>query len=69
MAKRYGALPTQVLKSGSSIDVQCAQIGASYENYLNKKAQNKAEGKPDHNLTQEQMMSMLEEVRKNKKND
>lgn len=57
------------MRSGDSLDIECAQLGAGYENYLNKKAQEKAEGKVDHNLTQEQMLDMLNQVRKNKEND
>jgi hypothetical protein len=65
VSKRYGMLPSQVLKSGSSMDVVCAQLGVQYENYLNQRAMDRANGKNtvDHNLSVEQMQAMLNSVR------
>jgi hypothetical protein len=60
VAKRYGTLPSQVLKLGNSIDVNCALISLGYENYLNKKASGKDTGE---NLSQEDMLAMMHQVR------
>jgi hypothetical protein len=60
VAKRYGALPSQVLKMGNSIDVRCAMTALQYENYLNKKAS----GDNDvPEMSQEDMLAMMDAVR------
>jgi hypothetical protein len=66
VAKRYGKLPSEVVESGSSIDLQIANLAIAYENYLTKKHKDKEAGiiKPD--LTQEEMTEMLERVRNKK---
>ncbi len=62
IGKRYSKLPSEVLKSGSSIDVQIANIGIRYEAYLTKKAQNNGE-EPVPELTESQMLEMVERVK------
>ena len=44
MAKRYSKLPSEIVKSGSSIDVQVANLGLRYENFLQKRENDKANG-------------------------
>ena len=61
VAKRYGTLPSQVLKLGNSIDVKCALTSLGYENYLNKKA--RGDNSPSKQLTQEDMLAMMRKVR------
>lgn len=60
VAKRYGCLPTLVLKSGTSLDMQIANFAANYENYLTAKAQGK---KPERKLSQTKMLTMLEKAK------
>jgi hypothetical protein len=66
VAKRYGRLPSEVLESGSSIDLQIANLAVQYENYLHKKHSDQANGKVTPNLSQEEMLSMLSAVRNRK---
>jgi hypothetical protein len=58
-------LPSQVLKSGTSLDIQISNFAMQYENYLNEKAQNKASGKQPltPKLNEQQMLDMLNQVR------
>lgn len=68
VAKRYGKLPSELLKSGNSLDVQVASLAAEYELYHSRAAQDAASGKNtgsklDRNLTVEQMQAMLNTVR------
>lgn len=65
IGKRYSKLPSEVLKSGSSIDVQIANIGIRYEAYLAKKAQNNGE-EPVADLTESEMLEMMDRVKKEK---
>lgn len=64
VAKRYGCLPSQVLKSGDSIDIKIAALAVAYENYLVKKEKNKADGKITPDLSVDEMTQMLNSVRK-----
>lgn len=59
VAKRYGLLPSQVMRLGDSIDIRCANLSVSYETYLSKKHQSGEPVADDHGLTQEQMLEML----------
>lgn len=64
VSKRYGKLPSEVMKSGSSLDVQCASLAIQYEAYVNKKAQDKEEGKVGTgDYTTEQLQSMISATR------
>lgn len=64
VAKRYGKLPSEVIESGSSIDLQIANLAVAYENYLHKKYSNAKDGKITPELTVEQMQAMIDKVRK-----
>ena len=64
VAKRYGKLPSEIIESGSSIDLQIAQMAIAYENWLSKKHKDKSDGKISNDLTPEEMQSMLNSVRK-----
>lgn len=46
VAKRYGKLPSEVLRVGDSLDVMCAEFALGYESYLKEAAQAEAEGRP-----------------------
>lgn len=63
VAKRYGTLPSMVLKEGDSLDLKIANLAVQYENYLTKKASDKAQGKVGSDLTQEEMQGMLDRVK------
>lgn len=67
IGKRYGKLPSEILESGSSVDLQIAHFAASYESWLSKKHRDKADGKISNDLSQDEMLDMLNRVR-NKQN-
>ena len=56
-------LPSQVLKSGDSLDIQVAALAVQYESYLMKKEKNKADGKITPELSVDEMKQMLANVR------
>ena len=64
VAKRYGVLPSHVMKFGDSIDVRCANLSVMYESYLNKKNKEGFQDKSDHGLSQEQLVEMMERAKK-----
>ena len=65
VSKRYGHLPSQVLESGSSIDATCAILAIQYENYVQQKAHDNAQGKKtSKEPTQEEMLAMIARTRK-----
>jgi hypothetical protein len=59
-------LPSEVLKSGNSIDIQCADLAAQYEAFIHKKASNKADGKDSVSITPQlsvdEMKAMIDRV-------
>jgi hypothetical protein len=61
VCKRYGILPSQALKLGTTVDIRCAIVAIEYENYLNSKV--KDGNKPSSNLSQEQLVAMMNNVR------
>jgi hypothetical protein len=63
VAKRYGCLPSQVLKSGDNIDIKIAALAIDYENYITNKEKDRADGKVTTDLSVEEMTQMLNTVR------
>lgn len=67
VSKRYGLLPSEFLARGSTLDIECAEIAVSHEQYLHDKAAKKSakpgEAPPAPQLTQEQMQAMIDRVR------
>ena len=60
LAKQYGVLPSQVHEFGTTYDLMIYDVMMSWEQYQ----QERAEGKmPTPNLSQEQMMAMMEKVK------
>jgi hypothetical protein len=59
VAKRYGTLPSTVLKEGDSLDLKVANLAVQYETYLSKKAQGSGA-----ELTEHDMQGMLDRVKK-----
>lgn len=58
-SKRYGVLPSQLLASGDTIDLHCAEIAAGYEKWVkeNPGINNK------HGLTQDELLEMMENAK------
>jgi len=67
VARRYGVLPSHLIREGDSIDIILANLGVTYENYLNEKAdsknKNKNLDKPVPKLSEEEMLKMVQAVR------
>lgn len=68
VCQRYGVLPSQLLEKGSSIDILIADVAQRYQN---KRDQEQAEmaktgQKPVPKLSQEQMIDMINRVKKQK---
>lgn len=68
VAQRYGVLPSKLLAEGSSIDIHLAELGQKYENFLRENADRKSKGlapvAPE--LTQDQMLAMVAQVKQGK---
>jgi hypothetical protein len=67
VAKRYGVLPSVLLREGSSIDIQVAELAVGYQNFYYEQEERKQTGAPPKppKLSQEEMMAMMERVKKN----
>lgn len=63
VAKRYGILPSQLLKVGDSLDVHAASVAIGYENYLHKKAQSGTKDKTDHGFSQDELAAMVQRTK------
>lgn len=61
VAKRYGCLPSKVLKSGSSIDVECANFAVAYEAHVKKQVEN---GHKPTKHSNDQLQAMIDAVRR-----
>lgn len=71
VARRYGVLPSELIRSGSSIDIMIADIGQNWENWQQEKAEAKSRGLPPPapKMTEAEMQAMVDNVKKMKKND
>ena len=65
VAKRYGILPSELLIKGNSYDVMIAETSVGYENYLHNKDKGGNVLPTPPSLSQEEMLAMIERVRKN----
>jgi hypothetical protein len=62
LGKRYSLLPSEVMNKASTFDLVVLDAAIGFEVYL----QNKSEGKKEApQLSQEEMMKMMERVRNN----
>lgn len=61
-AKRYGVLPSQLLREGDTLDLDCANIAVEYEKFVTKNPGIKT----NHGFTQEQLLQQMEAVRNGK---
>lgn len=70
VAKRYGVLPSQLLKNGDSLDILCAELGQKWENEQHERANGVQSGvTPPPNLTQDEMLAMVERAKKKNANN
>ena len=65
IAKRYGKLPSEVMSTATTFDMEVGQLAVEYENYCYERERNKSDGVtvPAKNLTQEQMLDMIKKVK------
>jgi hypothetical protein len=63
IAKRYSCLPSEVLRSGNSVDIECANLAIAYENYQRKQEENKDKGLISTDYSEDHLKSMLNSVR------
>ncbi len=61
VAKRYGVLPSMILKEGDNFDLLCAEFAVSYEAWAMKNKDNKINN--THGLSQEDMLASIQRVR------
>ena len=68
VCKRYGLLPSEFLNRGNSLDLYVADIAQQFETYVHNKHMNKNMNSAPEipELSESQMMSMIERVRKEK---
>jgi hypothetical protein len=62
VAKRYGMLPSQLLREGTSLDIIIADAAQGYQNQQAAQAQNPS-STANHGLTEEQMLAMVAATR------
>ena len=58
LGKRYGLLPSEVLRRADTFDLYILDAALSFENYHHKKANNNGK-EPVPNYTQEQLLKIL----------
>ena len=64
IAKQYGILPSQVCEFGTTYDLMIYDVMMSWEQYQQEKANG---NNPAPNLSQEQMMVMMDKVKQKDK--
>lgn len=58
-ARRYGCLPSQLLKSGDTVDLRAAEIAVNYERWVKENPGIKN----DHGFTQEQLLEKMQNAK------
>lgn len=66
VARRYGVLPSQLMRLGDSLDMKCANLSLAYESYLNKKREGGTKDKLDHGYSTQDLSAMLKAVKERK---
>lgn len=62
IGKRYGLLPSEVIKRGNTFDLYIMDAALTFENYHNQKAANN--GKPPvPDYTQEELMEIMNKAK------
>jgi hypothetical protein len=67
LGKRYGMLPSEVLRKADTFDLYVIDAALTYENYQHKKAMNKGQATPDMYST-DQLVDMFNKGKVNGKN-
>jgi len=60
MAERYGMLPSQILREGTTVDLIYFDTALSYRNYLSESKKGKI---PKNSVNQEDLQRRMEQVR------
>lgn len=60
VARRYGVLPSTLMKSADTFDLKCAELAEGYAQFVRKNPHVKT----NHGLTQEQMQAAINRVKK-----
>jgi hypothetical protein len=63
VAKRYGVLPSQLLKQGDAIDLKVAEMAVNYEKFVTENPGIKT----DHGFSSEQLQKKMERARETHK--
>jgi len=65
VARRYGVLPSYLIREGNNLDMLFADMGARYETYMHKKAEAKQQGLPPPvpDYSQDELKKMLNNVK------
>lgn len=61
MGKRYGLLPSEILRRADTLDLHVFDMSMSYQDYAREKAETGRE--PPPKLSQDQMAEMLKKVK------
>lgn len=64
IAKRYGKLPSEVLKHADTFDLYVMDIALTFEQYHHKKAMNKGQ-EPIDNYSNDQLLEMFNKGKEN----
>ena len=69
MSRRYGVLPSELIKNGNNVDILIADIGQNWENWQQEKQNAKQKGLPPPapRLSEAEMLQMVERVNRMKK--
>lgn len=69
VSKRYGKLPSEVMRKGNTFDFYIADLAASYQSWYYEQSRKDSGGAPTApKLSQDEMQAMIDRVR-GKKND
>lgn len=65
-AKRYGVLPSRLLKEGDTLDIHVVNTATAWEQYQSQVASAKAQGKPEPapHIPEDRLKGMVESVRR-----
>jgi hypothetical protein len=62
LGKRYGLLPSEVIKRGNTFDLYIMDCALTFENWHNKKAMNNGRD-PIPDYTQDELMTILNKAK------
>jgi hypothetical protein len=62
LARRYSKLPSEILESGTTMDLEIAEVAVGYEQYVSKQQKS---GTPviNHNYSQDELKAMVDSVK------